>query len=242
MNQDQQSIFYNPFSSLLKECINKQSFYANKQSLRFGDLVETDIVEDEEKHIVGIENEPYMVTDSVNQNYLSEKSSFIPSHLEPKKSLEDEGKDEHAKHQATKKEEDRQMVDDLVRKSNRTIISISSLFPWNFFRNTIIVEESRVIFIFRQFMSSQSHGVNIKDISNVFIESSLFLATLQVVSRTYIQNDIKINNLNKKKANKVRRIIEGLRTFADNNIDTSNYEIADLINKLEELHVTRGVV
>lgn len=156
------------------------------------------------------------------------------------KSFAEEGKDQQSLNQAAKKELDKQTIDDLVRKSNRVIISISSkIFPWDFFPDTIVVEESRVTFIFRQPFSSQSHSVDIKDISNVFIEASLFLATLQVVSRTYIQNDIKIGHLRRKKAEKVQRIIEGLRTFKENNIDTSKYEIGELISKLEELHTTR---
>ena len=146
------------------------------------------------------------------------------------------GKNEQTKNTGAKKEADRQILNDLVKKSNRPIISISSLFPWTLFPNTIEVEEGRVTFKFRQFLSSQSHSVDIKDISNVFIESSLFFATLQVVSRTYIQNDIRIGNLNKTKAKKVLRIIEGLRTFAENNINTSNYDVDELISKIEELH------
>lgn len=153
-----------------------------------------------------------------------------------KKDLSQSGINEHTINIATKKEEDTQIVDDLVKKSNRCIISITSGFPLDFFPSTIIVEESRVTFMFKQFMSSQSHSVDIKDISNVFIESSMFFSTLQVVSRTYIQNDIKIGYLNKTKAREVQNIIEGLRTFAENNINTSNYEIPELISKIGELH------
>ncbi len=155
------------------------------------------------------------------------------------KSLVEKGKDENTKNQAEKKAVDKQMVNDLVKKSNRCIISISSLFPWNIFPNTIDVEESRVTFIFRQFMSSRSHSVDIKDISNVFIESSLFFATLQIVSRTYIKNKIKINFLHKEKAERVKMIIEGLRTFANNDIDTSIYEVDELVSKLAELETNR---
>jgi hypothetical protein len=148
--------------------------------------------------------------------------------------------EEHNKQIAIKKEKDQQTVNDLVRKSNRVVISLSTnRFPWDFSPSSIIVEESRVTFVLRQFLSSQSHAVDIKDISNVFIESSIFTSSLQIVSRTFIQNDIKLDNLNRKKAEKARRIIEGLRTFAQNNIDTSSYEINELIEKLEELHKTQ---
>ncbi len=150
--------------------------------------------------------------------------------------LQEEGKKEQVKNEAAKKEEDRQTVSDLIKKSNRCIISISSLFPWDLFPNTIEVEESRVTLIFRQLLSSQSYSVNIKDISNVFIESSAFFASLKIVSRTFVENDITVGHLNPKKALRVQMVIEGLRTFAEHNIDTSNYEVNELIAKIEEFH------
>jgi hypothetical protein len=150
--------------------------------------------------------------------------------------LQEEGKNEQTINTAAKKAEDRQTVSDLIKKSNRCIISISSQFPWTLFPNTIQVEESRVTFIFRQLFASQSHSVDIKDISNVFIESSPFFATLQVVSRTFVENDITIGHLDATKALRVQMIIEGLRTFAEHNIDTSNYDVSELIEKIEEFH------
>ncbi len=148
------------------------------------------------------------------------------------------GINENTKNIAIKNEEDMQTVNDLVKISNRSIISISSLFPWDIFPNTIDVQESRVTFKFRQFLTSQTHSVDIKDISNVFISSSLFFASLQIVSRTYVENEIKIGNLSKTKAKKVQKIIEGLRTFAEHDINTSNYEVEELIAKIEEFQTS----
>lgn len=167
--------------------------------------------------------------------------SLFPEQVPPltDQALQEEGKNEQTKNEATKKEEDKQTVNDLIKKSNRCIISVSSRFPWTLFPNTITVEESRVTFIFRQFFASQTHSVDIKDISNVFIESSPFFATLQIVSRTFIQNDITIGHLDVKKATKVQMVIEGLRTFAEKNIDTSNYEVNELISKIEEFHTNK---
>lgn len=155
--------------------------------------------------------------------------------------LKEEGKNEQTINKATKKEEDKQTVSELIKKSNRCIIRISSLFPWDLFPNTIEVEESRVTFIFHQFLASQTHSVDIKDISNVFIQSSLFFATLQIVSRTFVQNDITIGHLDAKKAARVKMIIEGLRTFAEHTIDTSNYEVDELIAKIEEFHTNKTI-
>lgn len=96
-------------------------------------------------------------------------------------------------------------------------------------------------FVFRQLWASQSHSVNIKDISNVFIQSSPFFATLQIVSRTFVENDITIGHLETKKAHRVQMIIEGLRTFVEHNIDTSNYEVSELIAKIEEFHKNKTI-
>jgi hypothetical protein len=170
------------------------------------------------------------------KTYAAEKLKRRKISIENVKDHTQSGIDAQARISAAKNEADKQMVNDLVRKSNRRIISISSSFPWSFFPDTINVEESRVTFNFSQFLFSQSHSVEIKDISNVYIESSMFFATLQVVSRTYIQNHIKIGHLNKKKAVLVQRIIEGLRTFSEHNINTSNYEIDELISKIGEFH------
>ncbi len=150
--------------------------------------------------------------------------------------MQEEGKNEQLKKEVIKIEEDKQAVNDLIKQSNRCIISLSSHFPWTLFPNTIEVEESRVTFIFRQFLSSQTHSIDIKDISSVLIESSPFFATLHIVSRTYIENEIMIGHLNTTKARRVQMIIEGLRTFAEHDIDTSNYEINELVAKIEEFH------
>lgn len=123
-----------------------------------------------------------------------------------------------------------------VQKTNRSLIAISSVFPWTIFPNTIEVQERQVCVTYRQFMSQQMHSVDIQDISNVFIHTDLFFATLEIVSRTFIENDIKIGFLQAHEAIRVRRIIEGLRALYAHNIDTSAYSINDLITKLEEYH------
>lgn len=179
----------------------------------------------------------------LRKSLIFSNSSAVANHVPPQvdKSLEEKGKDVQMINQASKKEADRQTVKDLVKMSNRCIFTISTQFPWDIFPNKIDIEEDRVTFTFRQFLAWQSHSVDIKDISNVFIESSLFSSSLQVVTHTYIENEIKIGHLNRKGAEKARRIIEGLRTFAEHNINTSNYGINELIAKIEEFHTKQTI-
>jgi hypothetical protein len=130
-------------------------------------------------------------------------------------------------------------VADLVKKSNRILISISSIFPFDFFPNTINVEEGRITIIKRNFFySSQVHSIDIKDISNIFVNVAPLFAQLVIISRTYENNEVKIKYLRKKEAVLARRIIEGLRIFENKKIDTSNYTKEELTAKLEELSTT----
>ena len=53
-----------------------------------------------------------------------------------------------------------------------------------------------------------------------------------------MENEIKIGNLRTKDAVFARRIIEGLRIFENENIDTYDYTKDELIAKLKELSTT----
>lgn len=135
---------------------------------------------------------------------------------------------------------DKGLVAGLVKKSNRILISISShRFPIDLFPDTVNVEEGRVTVITREFFfSSQIHSVDIKDISNIFINFGPFFAQLVLVSKTFAENEIRVRALWKNEAVMLRRIVEGLRVFESKQIDTSVYSKAELITKLEELSKT----
>lgn len=141
-----------------------------------------------------------------------------------------------------KKISDDIVIANLVKKSNRILVSISShAFPFDFFPNTINIEEGRVTIIYRHFLSSEVHSVDIKNISNVFINTTIFRSQLVIISKTFEENEIKLRNLRTHEAIFVRRIIEGLRIFNTEQIDTSNYSDKELIGKLKELSMTKIV-
>lgn len=135
---------------------------------------------------------------------------------------------------------DKTLVAGLIKKSNRILATISShKFPFDFFPDTINVEESRLTIITRDFFwSSHVHSVDLKDISNIFINMAPFFAQLVIISKTFKGNEVKINGLRKSEAVLVRRLIEGLRTFESKQIDTSKYNNQELVSKLKELSTT----
>jgi len=142
-----------------------------------------------------------------------------------------------------KKSADKNATEGLVRKSNRILTSTSTYgFPFNLFPSTINVEEGRITVITRGFfLSSKVHSVDIKDVSNIFINTAPYFAQLVIVSKTFTENEIRIRYLKKDDAIFARRIIEGLRTFENKQIDTSNYTVKELLAKLQELSSTKIV-
>lgn len=134
-------------------------------------------------------------------------------------------------------------VEGLVRKSNRILISISThKFPFDIFPDTLNIEEGRITIITRRFfLSARVHSVDMKDISNVFVNMAPFFAQLVIISKTFTENEIRVRYLRKDEAVLARRIIEGLRIFATNQIDTSTYGKEELVAKLKELSTTEIV-
>lgn len=140
------------------------------------------------------------------------------------------------------KRRDNRTVANLVKKSNRILLSISShAFPFDFFSDIINIEDSRITIINRHFLSSEVHSVDIKNISNIFINQTVFFSQLVVISKTFEENEIKIRNLRTDEAILARRIIEGLRIFENKHIDTSGYSKRELLAKLKELSTTEIV-
>jgi len=152
----------------------------------------------------------------------------------------EKGSIEVAKNQAVKTEKNRQAVEDVINNSNRVLLKVSSVFPWDLFPSKIAVEDTRLVIVHRQFLSSQVHSVDIKDISNVFIDTGIMFAQLVIISDTFAQNQIIINRLWKKEAILMRSVLEGLRTFIAHNIDTTSLQTKELVEKLRELNTTQN--
>ncbi len=104
------------------------------------------------------------------------------------------------------------------------------------------MEEGRVAIINRKFLSSQVYSVDIRNIANVLINTTLFFSQLVIISRTFEENEVKIRNLRTKEAIFVRRMIEGLRTLENRQINTSAYTTKELLTMLQELSTTEIVL
>ena len=169
-----------------------------------------------------------------NKKLLNNKEEFKSSSIEVKQNSKI--------NQVRKIENDRRTIADMVHNSNTILMSISSVFPFDYFPTTINVEATRVTIINRQLFASQVHSIDIKDISSVFIETGILFAAITLISTTYSQKKLVVSKLWKKEAILLRRIIEGLRMFEKNDINTTNFSREELLRKLKELSETKIVL
>lgn len=138
---------------------------------------------------------------------------------------------------------DKALVEQLVSKPSRLLATISShRFPIDLFPDTLHVEEVKVTIVKRRFFfTSEVYSVDIKNISNVLINTAPLFAELVIVSNTFAKNEIRIKYLWIEQSIQIRKIIEGLRILAAEGVDTSIFSKKDLIGKLIELNKTELV-
>lgn len=135
-----------------------------------------------------------------------------------------------------KKGKESQRLTQLVEKSHRILLEISTVFPFDPFPDKLTIDENKVNLInYEFFFSGRTHSVMIKDISDVLVDSGFFFAKLQIIDRGFVENSIELKFLWTEDAQKARRIIQGLIVAQNEGIDISKIETAELAQKLEKL-------
>lgn len=99
------------------------------------------------------------------------------------------------------------------QKSNKTIFTISSVFPFDLFPDTLTIQENKVKIIFHHFpLSYQIHAVLLRDITDVVVDTHLFLSTLTMIDSSNYRFPIEltIRNLQIDDALQARDIIQDM--------------------------------
>jgi len=117
-----------------------------------------------------------------------------------------------AKKESVKTEEiNKNRFHDLVKASNHTLFKLSSVFPFDFFTDEISIEVTQINVIKRYFfLTAHLQTIPIKNIADIFVQTSLFFASLRIIDSSYIENSIQVDNLKKDDARMARIIIQGL--------------------------------
>lgn len=128
----------------------------------------------------------------------------------------------------------------LVKASNHTLFKISSVFPFDLFTDEIGIEITQINVIKRFFFSTAHlQTIPIKNVADVFVQTSLFFASLRIIDSSYIENSIQIDNLKKDEACTARIIIQGLVVANKEGIDLAKIPEDILMKDIENLGKTQ---
>ena len=140
----------------------------------------------------------------------------------------------------TDTKQEREKLDGLLHRKDQNLLHATAIWPFDLFPNEVLIDSTKVSFIFKNFMFKETRAVLIKDISDVVVDATPFFATLTVVDKGLVENSLSIRFLNKEAALSARRIIQGLMAAKhEMNLDFAMLPLDELREKLEQLGETK---
>lgn len=121
-------------------------------------------------------------------------------------------------------------------KAQDILIKANSTFPFVLFPDTITVSRMKATITRRSFFNvADVISLQIDDILNVEIDTGPFFGSLNIFTRIYGTDPLRITFLSRKSAIDVKRILEGYVIARQRDIDTSEIEKGELIALLTQL-------
>lgn len=159
-----------------------------------------------------------------------------------------EGIKEHIKEKVRETEKIKDKLKALTEHEDTVLLQAKTFFPFDFFPDTLVIDTNKVAITKKRFFATQHLNViNYKDISDVELETSLFLANLSIEYYPKIegmmapeQRRIKIRLLKKSEAIKAQHIIKGILLARREEIDVTRLtpdEFTEVITQLGESNV-----
>jgi hypothetical protein len=127
----------------------------------------------------------------------------------------------------------------LAERSDKILFHAKSIFPFDFFPNTVTIDANKVNIIIKTFFFTETvTSILLKEIMDVRVESTLFLGKLII---DYGPHPLKINTVYvpsmwKKDALRAKEIIEGtLVLYRSENINTTELKPEETLQEVKEV-------
>ena len=126
-------------------------------------------------------------------------------------------------------------LEHLMGKSRTPLLQIETVFPFDFFPDTLIVDTTKVHIIIREFFASEEiHSIPIANIVDVYVETGPLFATLRILPQLVFEHQVtEITKLWKTDAVKARDMIQGLIVAIKEDIDVSKLPEEEDVSKLQ---------
>lgn len=129
----------------------------------------------------------------------------------------------------------------LAQQSERILLVIRSVFPFQLFPDEIILDETKLSVHHKLFFfSKQRLSVEYEDVFNVSVEHSMFFATIKIEDRYFVQRPIIVTYLRKQDAILARRVIQGMILAKRAGVDLQSVKhIHELLEVVERIGKAR---
>lgn len=125
-------------------------------------------------------------------------------------------------------------LDDVVKKSEDILLKVTSVFPFDFFPDDIIVDKNKVSIIHRIFFSTQLiRSIPIEGIGDVIVQSGPLFASLTMINMRFIHEPMTVQYLRKHDAIRVQQVVQGLVLAQQQQVDFTGVQEDTLLNKAE---------
>lgn len=127
--------------------------------------------------------------------------------------------------------------------SHEILYKANTVFPFNFFPDTIVIDKEKLTIIARYFFwVARITSVPIRDILSVEADIGPFFGSIHLTSRYFFTNPHAINFLWRKDAVKIQRLLQGYIIANERGIDCSAIDRGQLEELLEHLGETNEKV
>lgn len=127
-------------------------------------------------------------------------------------------------------------LDHLHQRATSVLFTCRTIFPFDLFPNTLVIDYNKVDIIYRNFFStSQTVSIPIIHLNYVGVDEAFFLATLRIETLGLEQNPKPLIFLGAKDAQFAKNLLFGLMTAASNGIDLSHLPKGEILTKLAEI-------
>src|SRR6266568_1273100 len=169
---------------------------------------------------------------------------------ESDKAIKLKGKEEAVRLHAKEQEENKQRFKTITARQDIEILRAKSVFPFTLFPDTLVIDTTKVTIARKQLFATEYIAtIPLKDLSDVNIQTVLFLGTLMIrympQSNTPGMNEpvnIRIPNLHRSDAIRAKNILKGALVAKAEEIDIAKLSPDEVVDVLEKFGSNEGVV
>ncbi len=168
------------------------------------------------------------------KNLLNYHSTPNQNNVPPSKKIENTEQDSATKDPEPDQGEN---LRNLATRSHEVLASITTVFPFTIFPDTLLLDRTKITIIKRNFFfSSEVMSIRIEDILNVTSGIGPFFGSITIASRVLSSEDhFTINYFWRHEAVHMKHLIQGYVIAQHNGIDTKHLEKRELLATLSEL-------